>query len=67
LTEKCVDQLNEFIITKCPVEIKEKVTKLLKLPVGIVFNERLINMPPQLAPPLFKSLLEETKWMVEDV
>ena len=34
--------------------------------VGLVINERLINMPPQIAPPLFKMLDEELTWAVED-
>jgi len=33
----------------------------------MVFNERLINMPVQTAPPMFKMLLEEIQWACEDV
>ena len=30
--------------------------------VGIIFNERIINMPPPVAAPSFKMLLEEIGW-----
>ncbi|KAJ3118219.1 Mss4p nuclear export [Nowakowskiella sp. JEL0407] len=34
--------------------------------VGLVISERLINMPPQIAPPLYKMLLEEIQWACDD-
>ncbi|KAJ3038325.1 Mss4p nuclear export [Rhizophlyctis rosea] len=34
--------------------------------IALVFNERLLNMPPQIVPPMFKMLLEELEWAVED-
>ena len=35
--------------------------------VGLVFSERLINMPVQLMPPTYRMLEEELRWAVEDV
>ncbi|GJE99768.1 p21-C-terminal region-binding protein-domain-containing protein [Phanerochaete sordida] len=34
--------------------------------VGLVFSERLINMPVQLMPPTYRMLEEELRWAVED-
>lgn len=35
--------------------------------VGFVFCERLINMPVQVIPPMYKMLTEEIKWALDDV
>jgi protein BCP1 len=45
--------------------------KLLELSqqgrLGIILGDRLINMPVQIAVPLYKMLLEEITWAIEDV
>lgn len=64
---ECIKQLTEFIIKKANESIREKVKGIMKSNVGFIFNERLINMPYQLAPPLFKSIKEEIDKMNEDV
>jgi protein BCP1 len=33
---------------------------------GLLLNERLINSPPQLAPPLVQALFSEISWAMED-
>lgn len=35
--------------------------------VGLVVSERLINMPVQVVPPMYKMLENEIRWAVEDV
>src|ERR1700694_1211188 len=35
--------------------------------VGIVLSERIVNMPPAVAGPNYKMLLEEIQWAVDDV
>ncbi|KAL4889579.1 p21-C-terminal region-binding protein-domain-containing protein [Aspergillus ambiguus] len=35
-------------------------------PVGLILTERLINMPPQVIPPMYTMLLEEIAWAIED-
>jgi protein BCP1 len=37
----------------------DEFSEIWKDRVGIVLNDRLINMPPQIAPPLFEMLMEE--------
>ncbi|KAF7797674.1 hypothetical protein EIP86_008874 [Pleurotus ostreatoroseus] len=34
--------------------------------VGFVFSERLVNMPVQLMPPMYRMLAEEIQWAVEE-
>jgi len=35
--------------------------------VGLILSERLINMPVQVIPPMYKMLADEIKWAVEEV
>jgi protein BCP1 len=35
--------------------------------VGLVFCERLINMPVQVIPPMYRMLADEIKWAIDDV
>lgn len=34
--------------------------------VGFVFSERLVNMPVQVVPPMYKMLSNEVKWAIDD-
>jgi BCCIP len=33
---------------------------------GLLLNQRLVNAPPQVAPPLMQALFDEISWAVED-
>jgi protein BCP1 len=35
--------------------------------VGFIFSERLINMPVQVVPPMYRMLADEIKWALDDV
>lgn len=35
--------------------------------VGLVLSERLVNMPPQVVPPMYRMLQEELEWARNDV
>jgi BCCIP len=35
--------------------------------VGLVLSEKIVNMPPAVAGPNYKMLLEEIQWAIEDV
>jgi protein BCP1 len=37
-------------------------SELAKAPVGIVVNERFVNMPPNVAPALYQSLVDDLAW-----
>lgn len=34
--------------------------------VGLILTERLINIPPQVVPPMYKMLLEEISWAIDE-
>lgn len=34
--------------------------------VGLVLTERLINIPPQVVPPMYKMLVEEISWAIDE-
>ena len=34
--------------------------------IGLILTERLINMPSEVTPPIYKMLLEEIQWAVEE-
>ncbi|KAL1971323.1 hypothetical protein VTN77DRAFT_275 [Rasamsonia byssochlamydoides] len=35
-------------------------------PIGLILTERLINIPPEVVPPMYTMLLEEIAWAIED-
>ncbi|ORX77083.1 hypothetical protein BCR32DRAFT_329069 [Anaeromyces robustus] len=66
-----IQQIKKYLndrLTKKSVSLK-KLNGYLNdesKPVGLLLNERLINMPPQVVPPMFRMLLEEIQWAIED-
>lgn len=34
---------------------------------GLIISERLINMPPQIMPPMYKMLRDEIQWAIDEV
>ncbi|XP_035262250.1 protein BCCIP homolog [Anguilla anguilla] len=70
LTERkgvqCVEQVKDLVLSQCakccPHSVAEQLEKTLNdtsKPVGLLLSERFINVPPQIALPLHKQLLEE--------
>ncbi|KAK1794225.1 hypothetical protein P4O66_011121 [Electrophorus voltai] len=70
LTERkgveCVEQIKELILGQCeklcPAGVLEQFEKVLhdgSQSVGLLLSERFINVPPQIALPLYRQLLEE--------
>lgn len=47
-------------------EVLINLFKENKKHVGLILSERLINMPVQLVPPMYKMLKEEIQWAVDD-
>jgi protein BCP1 len=67
--KKAVADLVQYLVEKCKTTdslapIADVLTA--KKPVGLVFAERLINMPPEIVPPLYTMLLDEIEAAVED-
>ncbi|GAA5846201.1 hypothetical protein JCM3766R1_000747 [Sporobolomyces carnicolor] len=75
----CIAQLVKYLLSKVPssTPFHSTLTTLIanaaseSTPndprhVGLVLNERLVNMPVQVVPPMFKMLKEELEWAIED-
>jgi len=61
-------QVREFLTTKCcDAALKDKVKQAFdQQGTALLINERLINAPPKLAPPLMQFLFEEVKEASKD-
>lgn len=46
--------------------LKDLLASLNTARVGLVLTERLINIPSEVVPPMYKMLLEEISWAVEE-
>lgn len=57
-----VSALRSYIASKHP-----SIAPLLQAStVGLVVSERLINMPVQVVPPMYRMLLDEIQWAIDD-
>ncbi|KAI8807702.1 p21-C-terminal region-binding protein-domain-containing protein [Cladochytrium replicatum] len=67
-----VSKLKEYIKSKASKGALKRISDIFASPKGsgrdaaLVFSERLINMPPQIAPPMFEMFVEELEWAVAD-
>ncbi|TPX58566.1 hypothetical protein SpCBS45565_g07966 [Spizellomyces sp. 'palustris'] len=63
----CVKDIKGWLLDKSKKNdaVHERMVQIVEK-AGLIFNERLINMPPQIVPPMLKMLLEEMEWAVED-
>ncbi|KAJ4954899.1 hypothetical protein NE237_011682 [Protea cynaroides] len=67
---KCVTELTEFLIEAC--QEKDVLNKLRLLlgedasTVELLVSQRVMNLPPQLFPPLYDALFDEVSWATED-
>lgn len=64
-----MNEILKYLVEKAQTnEALPAVAELIKAGnhVGLVFSERLINMPSEIAPPLYSMLIEEVEAAVED-
>ncbi|ORX99784.1 hypothetical protein K493DRAFT_257000 [Basidiobolus meristosporus CBS 931.73] len=70
--KECMKQIKEYLLSKCKKNQAafDQLSSILKEDsdkhVGLLLTDRLVNMPPQIAPPMYKMLAEEIEWAVED-
>ncbi|CAN8318440.1 unnamed protein product [Cochlearia groenlandica] len=70
--KKCFGELKEFLLKKVSSEKKNIASELEKLlekksqDVGLLVSQRVMNLPPQLLPPLYDGLFDEISWATED-
>lgn len=66
-------QLKTYLLSKCQKDasLNTKLSSLLREDseehVGLLISERLINMPVQIVPQMYRMLVEEIGWAIEDV
>lgn len=67
--KKCIVELREFLYK---VGQEESILNLRSLlgeqsqDVGLLVSQRVMNLPPQLLPPLYDALFDEISWATED-
>mmetsp|Transcript_37406 Transcript_37406/g.105582 ORF Transcript_37406/g.105582 Transcript_37406/m.105582 type:complete len:313 (-) Transcript_37406:158-1096(-) len=61
-------QIRDFLHRKCKDSAhKLELTKAWDSDgTGLIVSERLVNVPPQIAPPLIQALFDEIEWATED-
>lgn len=63
-------ELKEFLLKVCQEErILHELRSILggkAHDVGLLISQRVVNLPPQLLPPLYDALFDEVSWATED-
>lgn len=63
-------EIKEFLLKAC--QEKDVVDDLRLIlgeqtqNVGLLVSQRVVNLPPQLLPPLYDALFDEVSWATED-
>ncbi|KAK9115253.1 hypothetical protein Syun_022050 [Stephania yunnanensis] len=65
-----MDEVNGFLLKLCEendafVNMRVLLTKQA-CNVGLLISQRVVNLPPQLLPPLYDALFDEVSWAIED-
>ncbi|KAL1568587.1 protein BCCIP isoform X2 [Salvia divinorum] len=67
---KCVLELKDFLLKVCQdMDVMGKLKSLVEehvQDVGLLVSQRVVNLPPQLLPPLYDGLFDEVEWATED-
>lgn len=65
---EALQQIGQHLLEHCSdAKRKQQLSTALQDPgTGLLVNERLVNAPPQVAPPLMQALFDEISWAVED-
>lgn len=63
-------ELKDFLLKACQEkDVQDNLISLLGEQaqfVGLMVSQRLVNLPPQLLPPLYDALFDEVSWATED-
>jgi BCCIP len=63
---RCADCTMTCIQFGSLLSLSNTVQALRDAGSGLLLNQRLVNAPPQVAPPLMQALFDEISWAVED-
>ncbi|KAJ7954257.1 Protein BCCIP-like [Quillaja saponaria] len=70
MDHKCIKEIKDFLLKVC--QEKGVLGDLRSLlgeyahDVGLLVSQRVVNLPPQLLPPLYEALFDEVIWATED-
>ena len=63
-------EFKEFLLKACQEEdVVDDLRSVLgeqAQNVGLLVSQRVVNLPPQLLPPLYDALFDEVSWATED-
>lgn len=63
-------EFKEFLLKACQGEdVADDLRSVLgeqAQNVGLLVSQRVVNLPPQLLPPLYDALFDEVSWATED-
>ena len=68
-----IKSLTEYLLSKTNPDpalraiLEETLAPSSNNHVGLIFSERLVNMPVQIIPPMYRMLADEIKWAIEEV
>ncbi|KAG3120186.1 hypothetical protein PI124_g1043 [Phytophthora idaei] len=65
--ETSIQQVLQYVTKKCPSAELPKLQQILNTKnVGLVLNERMVNLPYQLVPALHSALHEDIEWAIQN-
>ncbi|CAI5725488.1 unnamed protein product [Hyaloperonospora brassicae] len=65
--EMSIQQIVQYVTKKCPSADLSKLQQILRTKnVGLVLNERMVNLPYQLVPAVHLALHEDVEWAVKN-
>ncbi|CAN0842479.1 Protein BCCIP homolog [Linum grandiflorum] len=66
----CIKELQKYVLNVCnESKLKNNLRLLFSTEahnVGLLVSQRVVNLPPQLLPPLYDALFDEISWAMED-
>lgn len=66
-SESSVQQILQYVTKKCPADDLARFQAILKSKaVGLLINERMVNLPYQLVPAIHSALHEDIEWAIEN-
>lgn len=51
--------MRQFILQTCPAALRTEVERILEKPTAVIFMERMVNLPTQVAIPCYQQLLDD--------
>ncbi|GFP83531.1 protein bccip homolog [Phtheirospermum japonicum] len=67
---ECITGITDYLLKVChDTDVIAKLKSLVRdhaQDVGLMVSQRVVNLPPQLLPPLYDGLFDEIEWATED-